>query len=87
MELIGRISVGNGHAADYAFDIIVMFNKGYRRVVIKGKGDRISKAVVVTNLVRDRMGSAVRIADIRIGSEDRKGRLVSFIEIELERTV
>lgn len=87
MELIGKVSVGNGHAADYAFDVIVMFNKGYRKVVVRGRGDRISKAVVVANLVRDRMGDAVRIADIKIGSEDRRGRLVSFIEIELERTI
>lgn len=82
-----KITIGNKPILDYIVSIAILFNQGVRRVVIKGKGDNISKAVAVYNAIKERMGDAVKLNDVRIGSEDRRGRLTSFIEIVIERIV
>ncbi len=80
-----RITIGNKPILDYIVSIAILFNQGIRRIVIKGRGDNISKAVAVYNAIKERMGDSVKLSDVRIGSEDRRGKLVSFIEIVIER--
>ncbi len=82
-----RITIGNKPIADYIVSIAILFNQGVKRIVIKGKGDKISKAVAVYNAVKDRMGDAIKLENVRIGSEDRRGKLVSFIEITIEKLI
>jgi len=80
-----RITVGKKPILDYIVSIAILFNQGVRRIVIRGKGDNISKDVAVYNAIKERMGDAVKLNDVRIGSENRKGKLTSFIEIVIER--
>jgi len=80
-----RITIGNKPILDYIVSIAILFNQGVKRIVIRGKGDNISKAVAVYNAIKERMGDAVKLSDVRIGSENRKGKLTSFIEIVIER--
>ena len=45
------IVIGKKPIANYVLDAIVMFNQGFDEIVIKGRGDLISKAVDVTEIV------------------------------------
>jgi len=51
-----------------------------------GRGGNISKTVALYNTLKDRMGDAIKLRDVRIGSEEVKGKIISYIEIEVERT-
>jgi len=82
-----RITIGNKPIADYIVSIAILFNQGVKRIIIKGKGDKISKAVAVYNAVKDRMGDVIKLENVRIGSEDKRGKLVSFIEITIEKLI
>jgi len=82
-----RITVGNKPVIDYIVSIAILLNQGIKRIIIRGRGPNISKAVAVYNAVKDRMGDAIKLSDVRIGSEDRRGKLISFIEIVIERVL
>ncbi len=82
-----KITVGNKPVLDYIVSIAILFNQGVKRIIIRGRGDNISKAIAVYNAVKERMGDAVKLSNVRIGSEDRKGKLTSFIEIIIERVM
>ncbi|MCD6323663.1 MAG: DNA-binding protein [Desulfurococcales archaeon] len=81
----GKIKVGSKPLDDYLVSAAVMFNQGISKLTIKGWGDSISKAVALYNALKDRMGDAIELKDVRIGSEEIKGRLISYIEIDVER--
>jgi len=81
------VIVGKKPLMNYVLSIIVMFNQGVENIIVKGRGNDISKAVDIVNTVLSRLGDAIKISSIEIGSETRKGKLVSFINIKLERTL
>ncbi len=81
----GKVRVGNKPLNDYLISAALLFNQGASKVVLVGKGNNISKAVALYNTLKDRMGEAIKLRDVRIGSEEVKGKIVSFIEIEVER--
>ncbi len=80
--LIGKKPIDN-----YVLSAIVLFNQGEDEVVIKARGDNISKAVDVYNALKDRLGDGVELVDVEIGSEHSRGRLVSFIKIRIKRSL
>lgn len=82
----GTVSVGSRPLSDYVLSIIILFNQGVKKVVLKGKGGNISKAVAVYNAVKDRLGDSIRLEDIEIGSEyyDNRKR-VSYIKISISK--
>ena len=81
----GRVRIGNKSMNDYLISAALLFNQGINKVVLVGRGNNISKAVALYNTLKDRMGEAIRLKDVRIGSEEVKGKIISFIEIEVER--
>ena len=81
----GKISVGNKPLGDYLVSTAILFNQGIRKVTLRGRGENISKTVSLYNALKDRMGDAIRLKDVRIGSEEIKGKIISFIEIDIER--
>jgi len=85
MSECGEISVGNRPLGDYIVSAAILFNQGYRQVLIRGRGNNISKAVALYNALKERMGDALKLVDVRIGSNEIRGRIVSFIEILIER--
>jgi len=81
----GRISVGNKPLSEYLVSTAILFNQGIRKVTLRGRGENISKTVSLYNALKARMGDAIELRDVRIGSEEVRGKLISFIEIDLER--
>jgi len=81
----GKVRVGNKPLSDYLISAALLFNQGVNKVVLVGRGNNISKAVALYNTLKDRMGEAIKLRDVRIGSEEIKGKVVSYIEIEVER--
>lgn len=81
----GKVSVGNKPLGDYLVSAAILFNQGIKRVVLRGRGENISKTVALYNALKDRMGDAIRLIDVKIGSEEIKGKIVSYIEIKVER--
>ncbi len=85
MSKQGEVSVGSKPLGDYIVSAAILFNQGYRKVLIRGRGNNIFKAVALYNALKDRMGEALRLIDVRIGSNEVRGRIVSYIEILVER--
>ncbi|MEZ0394650.1 MAG: DNA-binding protein [Desulfurococcaceae archaeon] len=83
--LAKAVDVGLKPVEDYVFEVVLSFQEGSSEVVIKGRGQSISKAVDVYNAVVDRLGEGVELAGVEIGSEEFKGRLRSYIAIRLRR--
>jgi len=81
------IIVGRKPVMNYVLSAVVLFNQGISRVIVKGKGEDISKAVDVANSILERLGDTIKVKEIKIGSENRKGKLVSFISVILEKII
>jgi len=81
----GEVRVGNKPIEDYLVSAAILFNQGTSKVKLKGKGNNISKAVALYNALKERMGDAVKLKEVKIGSEESKGKIISYIEIILER--
>ncbi|MCS7108163.1 MAG: DNA-binding protein [Sulfolobales archaeon] len=82
----GVVSVGSRPLSDYVLSIIILLNQGVKKVVLKGKGGNINKAIAVYNAVKDRLGDSVKLEGVEIGSEYYSNRKrVSYIKISLTR--
>ncbi len=85
------VFIGRKPSMNYVLAVVTQFNTGTGIVTIKARGRAISKAVDVTEIVRNRFLSDTLLGDIRIGTEnvedeDREGGVnVSWIEIVLRR--
>ena len=80
------IVIGKKPIANYVLDAIVMFNQGFDEIVIKGRGDLISKAVDVVNALRERLRGSLEIKSIEIGSEKSGNSITSYIKITIQRS-
>ncbi len=79
------IDVSKRPISDYVFDAVVSFNQGIDEIIIKGRGDFISKAVDVYRYLAERLGDSIEIVNIDIGSEKFRGRRRSYIAIRVRR--
>lgn len=79
------VNVGKKSIRDYVFEVIVNFQEGVDKVVIKGYGRYISKAVDLYNVLKHRLGDSIEMENVEIGSENLGNRLRSFIEIRVTR--
>jgi len=80
------IMVGRGDVSEYALRTIVALRetRDDEFVVIKGRGENICKAIDVYNEVKMRLGDALKLIGVDIGSERAGRRKVSYIEIKLK---
>jgi len=84
------VFIGNKPFMNYVTGVVMQFNTGSEKVVIKARGRHISRAVDVAEAVKNKFIENLKTSDIKIGSEefdgknDRKVR-VSTIEIELKK--
>lgn len=83
---LNMIVIGKKPIANYVLDAIVMFNQGYDEVIIKGKGELISKAVDVVNALRERLKGSLEIKNVEIGSEKSGKSITSYIKITVQRS-
>ncbi|RUM48009.1 MAG: DNA-binding protein [Hyperthermus sp.] len=81
------IIIGKKPIADYVLSAIVVLNKGFDEVVIRGQGANISKAVDVYNALVNRLRDSVELVSVRIDSIEKGRRLIPFIEIKVRRTI
>jgi len=85
------IYVGRKPSMAYVLGVITQFNNGQSEVHVKARGKSISKAVDVTEIVRRRFLSDVKIKNIELGTEEKelpesKGKInVSTISITLAK--
>jgi len=86
------VLVGNKPVMNYVLACITIFHGGAKEVNVKARGQAISRAIDVAEVVRRRFLPDVKIVRIGIGtdhlaSRDEDGPLtnVSTIEITLER--
>ena len=85
------VYIGRKPSMNYVLAVVTQFNSGAERVSLKARGRAISKAVDVTEIVRNRFVRDAEVKDIRIGTEkveddDRdEGINVSWIEISLDK--
>ncbi len=82
------ILVGKKPPMSYVLAVVTSFDKGFPEVTIKARGNVISSAVDVEEIVRHRFLPGVKIKTVRLMTEEltnRDGRLskVSAIEIVL----
>ncbi len=86
-----NVFIGRKPSMNYVLAVVTQFNSGNKVVTIKARGRAISKAVDVTEIVRNRFMKDITVDDIQIGTvniedEDREdGVNVSWIEIVLTK--
>ena len=84
------IYIGNKSVMGYVLATVTMFNNGFDKVVLKGRGRGISRAVDTAEVVRNKFLPDVKVKEIKTGTEEVIGEngeklSVSSIEIVLER--
>lgn len=79
------VVIGKKSVANYVLASIVLFNQGVDEVVIKGRGEAITKAVDVYNALKSRLGDSLELVKVEIGSERSGRRLTSYIAIRVKR--
>ena len=82
------IFIGRKPVMSYVLAVVTQFNNGAKEVCLKARGNIISRAVDVAEIVRCRFITNVKAKDVRIGTEEMKcddGSVskVSAIEITL----
>lgn len=79
------VNVGRKPVRDYVFEVIVNFQEGVDKVVVKGYGRYISKAVDVYNRLKSRLGDSIDLDSVEINSEKRGVKLIPYIAISIVR--
>ncbi|MBI3588398.1 DNA-binding protein Alba [Candidatus Micrarchaeota archaeon] len=84
------IYIGKKNAMSYVLAVITQFNAGAREVRVKARGRAISRAVDVTQIVKNRFMPSAQIAGVdlsteEVQSEDGSVSKVSSMEVRLTR--
>ena len=84
-----ELKIGKKPVRPYVTAVIVHLKTGGTDVVIKARGQNVSKAVDVAEIVKRFQETPMELTDIKIGTEeftgeDKRVRRVSFIEIALK---
>ncbi|MGC8673247.1 MAG: DNA-binding protein Alba [Thermoplasmata archaeon] len=82
------VYIGKKPTMNYVLAVVTQFNNGEKNVILKARGQSISKAVDIEEIVKNRfikdLKYDVRISTERIKGEDRESN-VSSIEIMLKK--
>ncbi len=84
------VYIGKKPFMNYVTGVVMQFNSGANKVVIKARGKYISRAVDVAEVVRNRFITDAKLENIKIGSEEFEGEggkkvRISTIEIVLSK--
>ena len=72
---------------EYVLNALVAFNSGTDLVEIIGRGENISKAVVVFNVLREKLEESLKVVKVEIGSEHGRRRPVPYIKFVLTQSI
>lgn len=84
------VFIGKKPTMSYVLAVVTQFTEGQDEVHLKARGNAISKAVDVAEIVRNRFVQDARVKEITIGTEEveteRKEKIsVSTIELVLKK--
>lgn len=84
------VYIGSKTAMSYVHAVVTQFSEGQEKVNIKARGKAISRAVDVTEFIRNRFVEEASVENIEIGTDkietDDQGELnVSSIQITLSK--
>jgi DNA-binding protein len=84
------VFIGKKPFMNYVTGVVMQFNSGIKEVTIKARGQYISRAVDVAEVVRNRFMQDVKLKDIKISSEEFEGEegrkvRISAIEVVLSK--
>lgn len=83
------VFIGKKGIMAYVLAVVTQFNNGEKDVIVKARGRAISRAVDVTEIVRQRFVTDTDTSDIKIATEELQGHegpvKVSAIEITLSK--
>ncbi len=85
------IYVGKKNVMSYVLAVVTQFNQGAKHVVVKARGKSISKAVDITQIVKNRFVQTLKIEKIELATEelqnedDNRLSKVSSMEITLSK--
>ncbi|MCL5430015.1 MAG: DNA-binding protein Alba [Candidatus Marsarchaeota archaeon] len=84
------IYIGRKPTMNYVLAVVTQFNSGAGEVIIRARGNSISKAVDVNEIVRNRFLPSIKIRNISTSSEeltneDGSRTKVSAIQIALQK--
>jgi len=81
------IYIGNKPPMNYVPVVIAILNsENYKEVLLKARGNAISRAVDIAEIVRNRFVTAAQIKDIQIGTEaitNEEGRKSNVSSMEI----
>jgi DNA-binding protein len=89
MERSNTVFIGKKPVLNYVLACMTLFKSGHEIVVIKARGQSISRAVDAVEVLRSRFMPNVEVTDIQIGtesleSEERGPTNVSTIDIYIK---
>lgn len=84
------IYVGRKHVMAYAIAVVTQFNQGAGNVHLKARGKAISKAIDVTQIVKNKFLPSVEISEFKASteqllSEDGRQTNVSSLDLMLKK--
>ncbi len=83
------VFVGKKPSMSYVLAVVTQLGSGQTNVIVKARGQSISKAVDVVEIVRNRFVQDVKVEQINIGTDsiklDNKDINVSKIHIQLKK--
>ncbi|MBR9681334.1 MAG: DNA-binding protein Alba [Candidatus Altiarchaeota archaeon] len=87
-EKEGVVFIGTKPPMSYVLAVVTQFREGNKIVQVKARGKAISRAVDVSEIVKNRFLEGLKIGTIKTGTESLKGERgdtinVSLIEIPL----
>jgi DNA-binding protein len=90
MEQANLVRIGKKPIMNYVVACVTLFNSGAEQVMVRARGQAITKAVEAVMMLRNSFLKDLEIEDIRIGSEevtrlDGSRGSISTIEILLEK--
>jgi len=89
MERSNTVFIGRKPVLNYVLACMTLFKSGHEDVIIKARGQSISRAVDVVEVLKSRFMPNANVTDIKIGtesveSEDRGPSNVSTISITVK---
>ncbi len=86
----GTVFIGDKPCMVYVTSVVMQYNSGAKKILVKARGKNISKAVDVVEATKNKFLKDLKISNIKVGSESFEGRekktiTVSTIEIEIEK--
>ncbi len=84
------VYVGKNNVMSYVLAVVTQFNQGLPEVKIKARGKAISRAVDITQIVKNRFINTLKISDVvfsteELPSEDGSMSKVSSIHLTLTK--